>query len=259
MIYRLDAFSELEAVPAECSGSRMVLTLTDSEDYRQLCGCRDGGIYTVCVSRRLCGEWKMAVCDFAGFWEDNGKDAVLVLSEEDWASARQAYRGHTYRDPFLREEEPSILVHSTPLENWHAIRREGLLKCWNRLQGERSGWEEQLIGQMLGDPPEFSDYVMLGGGVAGEIVVSSKQKKSIVMDENAEYLTGARLYFDAKKIARAGLLVRDGCHLKVRDALPLEPYLLWAATWETIGLASRVSSPKRFAAEADRQFYSRSS
>lgn len=257
MIYRLDAFSELETVPAEHSSSRMVLVLTGSLDYRQLCGCRDGGPYTVHISRSLCREWKMAVCDFAGFCEAGEKDAVLVLPEEDWVSARQAYSGHTYCDPFLRENEPSVLIHSTPLENWRAIQRDGMLKSWNRLRRECPGWEEQPIGRELGDPPDFSDYVMLGSGVAGEIVVSSKEKKSIVMDENAEYLTGARLYFDAEKIARAGLLVRDGCHLKVRDALPLEPYLLWAATWETAGLTSRISTPKRFAGEADRQFYSR--
>lgn len=255
MIYRLNSLSELADLPTERGSSRMVLTLTDSLDYRQLCGCRDSGPYTVCISRSLCREWKMAVCDFAGFCEAGGKDAVLVLPEEDWTSARQAYGGHMYCDPFLREDEPSVLIHSTPLENWRAIRRDGMLKCWNRLRRERPGWEEQPIGRELGDPPDFSDYVMLGGGVTGEIVVSSRQKKSIVMDENAEYLTGARLYFDAEKIAQAGLLVRDGCHLKVRDALPLEPYLLWAATWETAGLPGRTSTPKRFAEEADRQFY----
>lgn len=255
MIYRLDTFSALEAVPAERSSSRMILMLTDSLDYRQLCGCRDGGPYTVCISRSLCREWKMAVCDFAGFCEASGKDAVLVLPEEDWASARQAYGGHTYCDPFLREDEPSVLIHSTPMENWHAIRRDGMLKSWNRLRRERSGWEERPIGRELGDPPDFSDYVMLGSGVTGEIVVNSKEKGIVVMDENAEYLTGARLYFNAEKIARAGLLVRDGCHLKVRDALPLEPYLLWMATWETAGLAGRISTPRRFAEKADRQFY----
>lgn len=255
MIYRLDAFSELEAVPAEYSGSRMVLTLTDSPDYRMLCGCRDGGPYTVCISRRMCREWEMAVCDFAGFCEANGKDAVLVLPEEDWAAARQAYRGHTYRDPFLREGEPRVLVHSTPLENWRSIRRDGMLKSWDRLRTECPGWEEQPIGRALGDPPDFGGYVMFGGGVTGEIVVSSRQKSRIDMNENAEYRPGARLYFNAEKIARDGLLVRDGCHLKVWDALPLEPYLLWAATWETVGLAGRISTPKRFTEEADQQFY----
>lgn len=36
-------------------------------------------------------------------------------------------------------------------------------------------------------------------------------------------------------MAYDGLLVRDGCHLKVKDKLLLKPYLIWAATWETIG------------------------
>lgn len=256
MVYRLNALPEPEpAGTQESGGSRMVLALTDSRDYQQLCGCQGGGDYVVCVSRFLCREWKMAVCDFAGFCEANGKDAILVLSEEDWASARQAYSGHTYCDPFLRKGESSVLVHSTSMENWHVIRRDGMLKCWNRLSGEYPGWEKRPIGRQLGDPPDFSDYVMLGGGVTGEIVVSSRQKGCVVMDEDTEYRTGARLYFDAEKIARDGLLVRDGFHLKVRDALLLEPYLLWAATWETVGLASQISTPKRFAGEADRQFY----
>ena len=95
---------------------------------------------------------------------------------------------------------------------------------------------------------------MFGSGVTGEIVVNSKQQGKIIMDENAEYITGARLYFDAKKIAQDGLLLRDGCHLKVKDQLPLEPYLLWTATWDVIGLTSPVSTPKIFAEQADRQF-----
>lgn len=97
---------------------------------------------------------------------------------------------------------------------------------------------------------------MLGGGITGEIVVNSKQQGKIVMDTDAEYFTGARLYFDAKRMAQDGLLVRDGCHLKVKDKLPLEAYLIWTATWETIGLASQVSTPEIFAEQADKQFNS---
>lgn len=51
-------------------------------------------------------------------------------------------------------------------------------------------------------------------------------------------------------------LLRDGCHLKVKDMLPLKPYLIWTATWETIGLASQISTPKNFAEQADKQFQS---
>lgn len=52
------------------------------------------------------------------------------------------------------------------------------------------------------------------------------------------------------------MLVRDGCHLKVKGMLPLKPYLIWTATWEMIGLSSQVSTPKIFAEQADKQFES---
>ena len=97
---------------------------------------------------------------------------------------------------------------------------------------------------------------MFGSGTTGEIVVHSRQQGKIVMDENAEYLTGARLYFDAKRMAEDGLLVRDGCHLKVRGTLPLKPYLIWAATWDTVGLKSPISTPKVFSEQADKVFNS---
>lgn len=97
---------------------------------------------------------------------------------------------------------------------------------------------------------------MFGGGVSGEIVVNSKQTGKIVMDINAEYETGARLYFDAEKIAKDGLLVRDGAHVKVKDCLPLEPYLIWIATWDNVGLESPISTPRIFAKLSDENFES---
>ena len=106
--------------------------------------------------------------------------------------------------------------------------------------------EKYPIGIQLGDPADFSDYIMFGGGVIGEIVVNPKQHGKTAMDVNIDYLTGARLCFNAEKMAQDGLLVRDGCHLKVKDTLPLEPYLLFAATLVIIGIASQVSTPKIF-------------
>lgn len=95
---------------------------------------------------------------------------------------------------------------------------------------------------------------MFGGGVSGEIAVNSKQLGKIVMDIDAEYKTGARLYFDAEKIARDGLLVRDGAHVKVKDCLPLEPYLIWIATWDKVGLESQISTPRIFTELSDEKF-----
>ena len=257
MIYRVDTFSESSINPVTGRGydcSWRVLMLTESPDYQQMCGSFNGCAYTVKVSRLNCENWEMAVGDFTGFCEENGKNAILVMSEAELDSAKEHYEGHRYNDPFLREYEPSHLVHSTPMSSWELIRRDGMLKSWNLLKTEKAVAEEQPIGIELGDPPDFSDYIMFGGGVTGEIVVNSKQQGRIVMDTDAEYLTGARLYFDARRMAQDGLLVRDGCHIKVKDTLPLEPYLIWTATWETVGLPSRVSTPRIFAEGADRRF-----
>lgn len=257
MIYRLDRLDEDNINPItgkEYDSSWIILILTDSQDYQHMCGSSSGCAYTIKVSRYKCADWKMTIGDFMGFSEANSKNAILVITEEDLKSAKSYYAGHKYNECLLRDNEPSVLVHSTSISSWEQIKHDGMLKSWNKLKAQNAIDEEQPIGMHLGDPIDFSDYVMLGSGITGEIVVNSKQQGAIVMDENAEYFTGARLYFDAKKIAEDGLLLRDGCHLKVKDILPLKPYLIWAATWDIIGLSSQISTPKIFAAQADRQF-----
>lgn len=257
MIYRMDRLSENSINPISgCAydNSWVILMLTESLDYQQMCGSSNGCAYTIKMSRCQYKNWEMSVGDFIGFSEANGKNAILVMSEADLKSAKKQYEGHRYDEPLLREYEPSILVHSTPMNSWEQIKRDGLLKSWNMLKAEKVITEEQPIGLQLGDPMDFREYIMFGNGVTGEIVVNSKQQGKIVMDTEASYLTGARLYFDARRMACDGLLIRDGCHLKAKDMLPLKPYLIWVATWETIGLASQVSTPKFFAEEADKHF-----
>ncbi len=257
MVYRLDRLEENCINPVtgyQYDNSWIIFILDNSKDYRQMCGCNGGCAYTVRTSRSQYKDWRMAVCDFAGYGEADGKNVLLVMDEADWMSAREFYKGHKYNDQLLRSNEPSVLIHSTPMENWTMIKQDGILKSWKKLKAEGVINEEQPVGRILGDPEDFSNYIMFGSGVTGEIVVNSKQQGSIVMDVNAKYSTGARLYFDAARIAKDGLLVRDGCHIKVKDMLPLEPYLIWSATWETAGLESQVSSPKVFASKADSRF-----
>lgn len=257
MIYRLDELYENNINPITghiYDDMWKIFMLTDSPDYQQMCGSSNGCAYTVKTSRTQYENWKMAVGDFIGFCEANGKNAILVMPEEELEAAKEQYEGHRYNEPFLRENEPAVLVHSTPMDSWEQIKRDGMLKSWNILKAEKAIAEERPIGMHLGDPKDFSDYIMFGGGVTGEIVVSSKQQGKIAMDINAQYLTGARLYFDANKIAADDFLLRDGCHLKVKDRLRLSPYLIWAATWEAVGLASQISTPKLFAQRADAQF-----
>ena len=49
-------------------------------------------------------------------------------------------------------------------------------------------------------------------------------------------------------------MIRDGGEIKVKSILPLEPYMLWAATWDSVGLSSEISTPKIFAQRADMYF-----
>ena len=251
MVYRLDEFKENSVNPITGKAyddSWIVLILTNSDDYQYMCGSFNGCAYTLKISRSY-RNWELSVCDFLTFYEH--KNIIAVISESDLRYAKTRYGSHSFRDNFLRENEPEVLVHSTTLENWESIQKDSALKCFNSL---KKG--ETPIGRLLGDPKDFSDYVMFsGGGTAGEIVVSSKQAGKIVMDENARYKTGARLYFDAKKTAADGLLLRDGAHLKVKDFLPLKPYLIWTATWKNSGLSERISTPKTFTEKANKKFY----
>lgn len=257
MVYRVDNLIECGINPIngyEYDSSWIVLMLTDSEEYQFMCGSKNGCAYTIKVSRIKCDDWKMAVGDFLSFNEANAKNIILAMTETDHKAVNDYYKGHSYNEPLLRKNEPLVLVHSTPMNSWKKIKQDRMLKSWSILKAEQAVTEDHPIGIQLGDPTDFSDYIMFGGGVTGEIVVNSKQQGKIIMDINAEYQTGARLYFNAEKMAQDGLLVRDGCHLKVKEALPLEPYLMFAATWENVGLASQVSTPKIFSEKADEAY-----
>ena len=260
MICRIDNLPENNINPftgKAYDSSWLIFTLTCSTDNYVITGNGNEGAYSIKLSRILNADWRIAVGDFCGYCEANKLNAILVMSEADYTDAKRGYKGHCYNEPKLRQGEPSVLIHSTSEESWHSIQRDGMLKSWNRLKAECVIWEDCPIGAQLGDLDEFSNYIMFGGGVTGEIVVSSKLSGFINMDVNAEYHTGARIYFDAKRMAEDGLLIRDGAHIKVKDVLPLEPYLIWTATWDKLGMASPISTPKIFAETADNQFRNR--
>lgn len=257
MIYRLDEFKENNINPITNTiydNSWLVLSLSNSTDYTILSGANNGCAYSIKISKVLHDNWKLAVGDFIEYCNANNINGILVISQSEYYEVIENYNGHHFNEPILRDYETPELIHSTTMENWIIIQRDGMLKSWNKLKSENTDFEKQPIGIQLGDPANFSDYIMFGGGVSGEIVVNSKQSGKIVMDINAEYKTGARLYFDAEKMAKDGLLIRDGAHIKVKDTLPLEPYLIYSATWDKVGLPSQISTPKIFAELSNRAF-----
>ena len=232
--------------------SWIVFSLTD-ENYRMRVGKEDGGAYVLKVGKYHL-NWKMALGDFIDYHKAAGHKMVLALSQDALDDALNNYKGHSCRDRFIRDHENSILIHSTTQKCYEQIAKDGCLKSWNRLCKEGFFIEEEPIGKLLGDPLELRDYILFGSGVTGEIVVSSKEKHRIETDWNQTYQPGARLYFDMKRIAEDGLLIRDGSEIKVKDMLPLKPYLIWAATAKELGLEQETVTPRQFAEKADRYF-----
>jgi len=227
------------------------LRITNSTEYKLMTG--KDAIFYFAISKSNEENWAFRAMDYVEYNLSLNRNIICSGKEEDFERAKYIYSGHSIKDPFLRSYEPPILVHSTTPHGYEQIMKDGTLKSWNKVNGNGAIGENQPIGALLGDPAEFSDYVMLGElGFWNEIVVSSKEKEYICMDADCEYLPGARFYFSTIELIKSGLLVRDGAHYKVKDGLPLS-YLLFCATKDNITLDGKVT-PRTFAAAADKAF-----
>ncbi len=215
--------------------------LTDGKDV--VFGCSIG---------KKTNGWQIRLMDYIGYNRIYKRNIIILGSIDDYNDARQVYDGHTIFDRQLRIHEPEILVHSTSKENYRLIQIDGYLKSWNVLKKTLYEFEKEPIGTLLGDPADISDYIMLGTGISGEIVVLSKQKCAIYMDSDAEYTPGARIYFDSKTLANQGLLERDGLHYKVKNQLPLN-LAIFTATLKNVMIDGKIT-PKTFAEAADKTF-----
>lgn len=218
------------------------LTLVDTDAYK-FCVSFENNIYTVKVSQEY-QYWFYAVFDLISFFTTDEVEIEIPPDTLDYA--RSLYIGHSYDERVLREYEPPVLVHSTTKENLCGILKDGSIKSWNVLKQENSYFENIPIGALLGDIPDFSNYVMLSDFKENnEIVILSKQKKCILSDINQQYCAGARFYLNAKKLAEDGLLVRDGIHLKVFGKIDLGNYLICYTTPEILEI-NEITTPKLF-------------
>lgn len=218
--------------------------LTDSTEYRQF-NCFENSIYTLKISRNY-DYWYYDLCDLIDFYSETNIEIVLEIDDNDLSLARQLYGSHRYNEQTLREYETAVMVHSTTKENVESILSSMKLKSWNLLSAEKSNWEKKPIGALLGDIEDFSNYVMLSGVSSNnEIITASKADKTINTDINQSYVAGARFYLDAQKLAKDGLLLRDGAHIKVKDCIDLEKYMIWYSTPEILGIDEH-TTPKEF-------------
>lgn len=226
--------------------------LTDSTEYRQF-NCFEDSIYTLKISRNY-EYWYYDLCDLIDFYNDMDIEVILEIDENDLLLARSLYGNHKYNEKTLREYETDVMVHSTTKENAKSILVDKKIKSWDLLSAEKSDWEEKPIGAKLGDIEDFSNYVMLSGVLSNnEMVTASKSNGVINTDVNQEYVAGARFYLDARALARDGLLLRDGAHIKVRDSIDLEKYLIWYSTPQLLEIDEH-TTPKKFFELSNKRF-----
>lgn len=258
MIYYADsAFNELKNNPFNngrpYDNTWMVLRLIDESHFLQYTGTGGGNVFQFVLTKKNI-DWQYRIMDCINYESELDKNLIIAVNSNDLDEAKAIYKGHSNSDSYLRHYECPVLVHSTTPEGYKNILKCGYLKSWNVLKNEGVINEQNPIGSFLNDPEDYSDYIMFNnGGFSVELVISSKQKGFICMDKNAEYTAGARLYFDAAKVAENGLLVRDGAHLKVKDTLKLDKYLIWTATTDILGI-NAVTTPFTFGKTADETF-----
>ncbi len=218
--------------------------LTDSNEYRQY-NCFENSMYTLKISKKY-EYWHYDLCDLIDFYSDKKIEVILEVDDSDLEIARKLYGEHQYNERTLREYETDVMVHSTIKDNVNSILSEMRLKSWNILSAEKSDWEVQPIGALLGDIEDFSNYVMLSGITQNnEIITASKSNGIINTDVQQQYIAGARFYLDAKKLAIDGKLLRDGAHIKVKDYIDLKKYMIWYSTPEILGIDEK-TTPKDF-------------
>lgn len=227
--------------------------LTNSNEYNQFCNLVNG-VYTLKISRNF-KYWYYALCDLIDFYKGSEIALDLDIDPSEIDLARELYGDHKFDEKFIREYETEIFVHSTPLDNLDSILKDNALKSWNTCKAEKENWETEPIGALLGDIADFSNYVMLSMLFQNsEIITASKQKHEISTDYEQTYQPGARFYLDGKSLAADGLLLRDGLHIKVRDCIPFDKYLIWYSTAGILGIG-KTSTPKEFFERSNNKFF----
>ena len=105
------------------------------------------------------------------------------------------------------------------------------------------------------------DYIMFGiiDPTTPEKIVASYRAGRFVLDDDAVYEPGVRLYFDNHRMIVDHQIVRDGLHTaKVHKRLPLSPYLLAVIGVNDLDSRREVKlwTPQLFVERADKAFWS---
>ena len=234
------------------------LEICDPDDDRHIYGRSSSGLFRYSLGRHV-ADLPTRLADCLRYENAHGRQVILTCPPDmDVDALVMRALEDTPEGAILRNNDPQWVVHSARLEAWQSIRECACLKSSSRLKAD--GVRAHGIGfHEFGEPDDFAEYVMLSGmgAIGPENVVASQAKGRVFTEEHTPYAPGVRLYFDAHKIIATGLGVRDGVHtLKVRGCLPLQTYLMAAATAASIDPQSEVKAwtPRLFLERANAWF-----
>lgn len=187
-------------------------------------------VYSLSVNPDIDENFEKIV-DFISYESYYNRNIILCVPER----IREILKVTLFENKFsitskeIRNSDNRWLVHSTTNELWKKIKLSGSLLSPNMLRSKGETIHEIGLKELL-EPSDYSDFVMLDiMNGCGELVVNSRQLGFVCLDANIEYKPGVRLYFDAHKIIKDGLAIRDGLHiLKIKNSLPLDKYLVLA-------------------------------
>lgn len=235
--------------------------ISGTSEWLDFCGGGKNYLFTFCIGHEA-KQLKTRFADFLRYENRHGRNAILSFPEGiDTESFVQEALSETPNENAVRQDDPKWVVHSTNLEAWKSIQRDGALKAPLILLKE--GKKVLSVGfNQLGEPPEYAEYVVLGriDNINPEHVVASQKKGCIFTEADTPYEPGIRLYFDNHKIIESGLGVRDGLHtIKVHLRLPLDPFLVTTVSQKDIDPEGKMRewTPKKFWKAANAEFWQR--
>ncbi len=235
------------------------LRISAEDKLLNFCGGGTSSLYTIGIGCEV-ANLESRLADFLHYENRCGRNVILSFpANMDIDAFVDEALANTPAQDVIRESDPKWVVHSTNLEAWDSIQRDGGLKSLSILLKE--GKDVKTVGfHQLGEPADYAEYVMLGviEGAGAECVVASQEKGRIFTEADAPYEPGVRLYFDNRRIIEGGLGVRDGAHrMKVYNYLPLVPFLVTAVSVGDIDPDGDIAewTPNSFWRSANSEFF----
>ncbi|ADL53078.1 hypothetical protein [Clostridium cellulovorans] len=211
-------------------------------------------VYCLKVSPDLDKDFQRII-DFVKYETYHKRNVIIKVHKKLRPSIEAVLRNNfADNDTAIRETDPRWVVHSTTKDSWEEIKKSGFLYSPSELKRMNILVKEIGLKELV-EPKDYSDYIMfdiLNG--CGEIVVNSRQLGYVCTKPDIPYNPGVRLYFDAYKIIKDGLAVRDGLHIiKVKEKLHFQEYLAMAVTAD-ISTTRELWTPTTYTEWANRYF-----